>query len=131
MRENPFINNENQQFGQQSPNDQKPFGQNSSDTKFCTNCGNLIASQAELCLNCGVRQHFTVIPDGKSRIAAGILGILLGGFGVHKFYMGKIGLGILYLLFFWTIIPGIVGLVEGVIYLCESDQKFASRLYKL
>ena len=35
----------------------------------------------------------------KSRVAAGIFAILLGDLGVHKFYMGKIGMGILYLLF--------------------------------
>ena len=48
--------------------------------------------------------------------------------GAHKFYMGKIGMGILYLLFCWTAIPGILGIIEGIIYLCESDEKFASRL---
>lgn len=66
--------------------------------------------------------------DEKSRIAAGVLAILLGGIGVHKFYMGKIGMGILYLLFCWTGIPALIGLIEGIIYLTESDEKFASRL---
>ncbi len=121
MNENPFANNQSQQFGQQA------FTQTQANTKFCSNCGKLIANQAELCVNCGVRQSFAM-PGGKSRIAAGILAILLGGLGVHKFYMGKIGMGILYLLFCWTIIPGIVGLVEGIIYLCESDAAFAHRL---
>ncbi len=64
----------------------------------------------------------------KSRVAAGIFAILLGDLGVHKFYMGKIGMGILYLLFCWTGIPAFVGLIEGIIYLTESDEKFASRL---
>jgi len=60
----------------------------------------------------------------KSKIVAGILGILLGAFGIHKFYLGKIGQGILYLLFFWTYIPGIVGLIEGIIYLTKEDVDF-------
>lgn len=60
----------------------------------------------------------------KSKVAAGILGIFLGGIGVHKFYMGKIGMGILYLLFCWTGIPAIVGFVEGIIYLCSNDENF-------
>ena len=60
----------------------------------------------------------------KSKIAAGLLGIFLGGIGVHKFYMGKIGMGILYLLFCWTGIPAIVGFIEGVIYLCSNDENF-------
>lgn len=60
----------------------------------------------------------------KSKVAAGILGIFLGGIGVHKFYMGKIGMGILYLLFCWTGIPAIVGFIEGIIYLCSNDENF-------
>lgn len=109
---------------------QQAFSQNPDPQisgKYCHNCGNPVAAQAELCMNCGVRQG-SAMHSGKSRIAAGILAILLGGIGIHKFYMGKIGMGILYLLFCWTCIPGIVGLIEGIIYLCESDQKFASRL---
>lgn len=60
----------------------------------------------------------------KSKILAGILAILFGGIGVHKFYLGKIGMGILYLLFCWTYIPTVVGLVEGIIYLCSNDENF-------
>lgn len=64
----------------------------------------------------------------KSKVAAGLFGILLGGLGIHKFYMGKIGVGLIYILFCWTGIPAIIGLVEGILYLTESDEKFASRL---
>lgn len=60
----------------------------------------------------------------KSKVAAGILAIFLGGIGVHKFYMGKIGMGILYLLFCWTGIPACVGFIEGIIYLCSNDENF-------
>jgi len=60
----------------------------------------------------------------KSKTTAGILAILLGGLGVHKFYLGKTGQGILYLIFCWTYIPAIIGLVEGIIYLTSSDEKF-------
>ena len=60
----------------------------------------------------------------KSKIVAGILGILLGGLGIHKFYLGKVGMGILYILFCWTYIPEIIGLIEGIIYLCSSDHNF-------
>lgn len=62
--------------------------------------------------------------SGKSKIAAGILAILFGGFGIHKFYLGKIGLGILYLVFCWTYIPSIIGFIEGIIYLTSSQEKF-------
>ena len=60
----------------------------------------------------------------KSKVAAGILGILLGGIGVHKFYMGKIGMGILYLCFCWTGIPAIIGFIEGIVYLCSNNENF-------
>ena len=41
-----------------------------------------------------------------------LLGVFLGAFGAHHFYMGNTGLGILYLLFFWTFIPSTVTLIE-------------------
>ena len=63
----------------------------------------------------------------KSRTAAGILGILLGGLGIHKFYLGKAGLGIVYLLFSWTFIPALVGFIEGIIYLTQDDATFAAK----
>jgi TM2 domain-containing membrane protein YozV len=63
----------------------------------------------------------------KDKVAAGLLGILLGSFGVHKFYLGEIGMGVLYLLFSWTMIPGIAGLIEGIMYLCQSEQEFNVR----
>ena len=69
-----------------------------------------------------------LVPAGRhSKTTAGVLAILLGGFGIHKFYLGQIGLGILYLLFFWTAIPAIIGLIEGIRYLVMSDEDFARR----
>jgi TM2 domain-containing membrane protein YozV len=63
----------------------------------------------------------------RSKIAAGILAILLGGLGVHDFYLGKIWQGILSILFFWTGIPGLVGLIQGIIYLTQSDEEFGRK----
>ena len=60
----------------------------------------------------------------KSKIAAGLLGIFLGGIGIHKFYMGKVGMGIVYILFCWTFIPALVGFIEGIVYLSSSDHNF-------
>lgn len=60
----------------------------------------------------------------KNKVVAGLLGIFLGGFGVHKFYLGQIGLGVVYLLFCWTTIPGIIGFIEGIIYIATSDENF-------
>lgn len=66
----------------------------------------------------------------KSKTTAGILAILLGSLGVHKFYLGKIGLGIVYLLFCWTGIPGIIGLIEGILYLTKTEEEFQSKYVK-
>lgn len=63
----------------------------------------------------------------KNRIIAMVLAFCLGGIGAHKFYLGQIGLGVLYLLFFWTLIPAIVSLVEFIIYLTTSDEDFAKK----
>lgn len=60
----------------------------------------------------------------KSKIVAGIFALLLGGFGAHHFYLNHVWLGVLYVLFFWTGVPGIVGLVEGILYLTMSDEDF-------
>jgi TM2 domain-containing membrane protein YozV/ribosomal protein S27AE len=96
--------------------------------KFCTSCGQVILKQAEMCPKCGVRQTVGMPKTStKSRTTAGILGILLGGLGVHKFYLGKTGLGILYLVFCWTFIPAIIGLIEGIIYLTMGDAAFAEK----
>lgn len=66
----------------------------------------------------------------KSKTTAGILAILLGGLGIHKFYLGKIGMGILYILFCWTYIPAIVGLIEGIIYLTATEENFQYKYVK-
>lgn len=60
----------------------------------------------------------------KDKTTAGVLSIMLGGFGVHKFYLGRMGAGIAYFLFSWTGIPFILGLIEGVSYLSMSPERF-------
>ncbi len=60
----------------------------------------------------------------KSKTTAGILALLLGSFGIHKFYLGKAGMGVLYLLFCWTYIPGIIAFIEGIQYLTANDENF-------
>ncbi|HEY9125689.1 MAG TPA: NINE protein [Acidobacteriaceae bacterium] len=48
----------------------------------------------------------------RDEIVGVLLALLLGNFGAHHFYLGRTGLGILYLCFFWTGIPAIIGFVE-------------------
>ncbi len=61
--------------------------------------------------------------SGK-RVTAGVLAILLGGLGVHKFYLGYTKEGVIQLLLCCVGVSGIIGLVEGVIYLTKSDEEF-------
>lgn len=96
-----------------------------SDMVFCRGCGKQLHNSAQACPHCGAAQ--SVPGAGKSRIAAALLALFLGGFGVHKFYLGKVGQGFLYLLFCWTFIPSAIAFVEFIIYLCSSDENFARK----
>lgn len=62
----------------------------------------------------------------EKKVVAGILAILLGGFGVHKFYLGYTKEGIIQLLLSLVCIGGIIGIIEGIIYLTKSDQEFVA-----
>ena len=98
---------------------------------FCRGCAKEIHESAVSCPACGAPQaahgHGGGARGGKSRTTAGILALLLGGVGVHKFYLGQTGMGILYLVFCLTGIPALVALVEGILYLTKTDQEFAAK----
>jgi len=63
--------------------------------------------------------------DSK-RIIAGILGIILGELGIHKFILGytKEGLIQIGLSIITCGIAGLIGKIEGIIYLTKSDDEF-------
>ncbi|WP_020375108.1 NINE protein [Sulfobacillus thermosulfidooxidans] len=63
----------------------------------------------------------------KNKTTAGLLAIFLGGLGVHKFYLGQMGRGIVYLLFSWTLIPAVVGLIEGILYFAQAQDVFDAK----
>ncbi len=79
-----------------------------------------------------VDEQGNALPQVKEnkRIIAGILAIVLGTFGVHKFILGYQNAGMVML--FVTILTcgigagvmGIIGLIEGIIYLTKSDEEF-------
>lgn len=68
-----------------------------------------------------------VMVQGKSRGVAIASAFVLGGLGVHRFYLGRIGSGILYLLFFWTFIPALVAICEGVNFAVMGEEEFQRR----
>ena len=107
--------------------------------RFCANCGNEYAPGAVVCGRCGCptvnanAQQFDPNMQ-KSKIAGGLLGILLGGLGIHNFYLGYTGkavgqlilgtVGIL-LCGLGPFASSIWGLVEGIMILCGSINKDA------
>lgn len=110
----------------------------SPNKKHCYACANILDVRAEICPQCGVRQP--VMPGAmmvreptamtvtsKNRQTAGIFALLLGGIGVHKFYLGQPGMGVLYVVFCWTAIPAIIGFIEGIVLLTMTEQAFAEK----
>ena len=63
----------------------------------------------------------------KNKTVAALLALFLGGIGIHKFYLGKTGRGILYLLFFWTGIPMIIGFISALKLFIMSEREFAEK----
>ena len=100
--------------------------------KFCSNCGNSLNEGADICLKCGkiVNEKYNNTlnkdPNAKSKVVAGILGILLGYLGIHNFYLGYTSKGISQLLItilscgFLFFISWIWGLIEGIMILTGS-----------
>lgn len=71
--------------------------------------------------------HVTHTPDGRklvSKVAYVLLAFFLGGLGIHNFYAGKVGLGILFLVFCWTFIPSIAAFVQAIIALCKTSDAY-------
>ena len=107
--------------------------------KFCPNCGRELEDDQKFCPGCGtnqnpdetINQNANVTnetvnisnPDAKSRLVAGLLGIFLGCFGVHNFYLGYNGKAIAQLLitvlscFVLSGISFIWGLIEAILIL--------------
>jgi TM2 domain-containing membrane protein YozV len=75
-----------------------------------------------------------VASRASNKIPAGICGILLGSLGIHKFILGYTGAGLVMLLAtiltcgIAGVVLHLIGLIEGIIYLCKSDEEFV-RIY--
>lgn len=115
-------------------------------SRYCTKCGAINDDTAQFCVTCQAPlspisgyQPMQSVNQGTpgsmtdwqamgadKKILAGILGIVVGGFGVHKFVLGYTTEGIIQIVltFLTCGVGGIVGIVEGIIYLTKSDEEF-------
>jgi TM2 domain-containing membrane protein YozV len=120
-------------------------------SRYCTKCGAVNEDTAQYCVNC--QAHLTPVSGGyqpmqsvnqgasgamtdwkalgaDKKILAGILGIVVGAFGIHKFVLGYTTEGLIMLLItvltcgIFGLVSSIIGIVEGVIYLTKSDEEF-------
>lgn len=55
---------------------------------YCPNCGNQTNANSPICSSCGIALAQPIRVDQKSKVAAGLLGLFLGSFGAHNFYLG-------------------------------------------
>jgi TM2 domain-containing membrane protein YozV len=119
------------------------------ERKYCTECGSAIRRKAVVCPACGVAQGampvsagptlpyqpaMAVPTSGPNRIVTGVLALVLGIFGVHKFMLGYVGEGFLMLVLgivgapctggVLTLVIWGISLAEGIIYLTKSDAEF-------
>ena len=114
---------------------------------FCTKCGAQNDDFAQTCSQCqaplpAIGGYQPIQPPAPmygqppaqdwqkmgadKKLVAGLCGILVGSLGVHKFILGYTTEGIIQIVitFFTCGIGGIIGLIEGIIYLTKSDEEF-------
>lgn len=108
-------------------------------TNFCPNCGKEVAPDAEVCMGCGIALKNKGAYQQKSKIVAGLLGIFLGAFGVHNFYLGYTSKAVIQLvcsivgLILSCVVVGVFvvlgieiwGLIEGIMILTDKIDKDA------
>ncbi len=111
---------------------QKGVGNN-----YCPNCGQPTPVGNQICMQCGIALNTPMYnaKSGKSKVAAGLLAIFLGAFGVHNFYLGYTGKAVAQLLItlltcgMGSVVSGIWAFVEGIMILTgsintDADGKF-------
>lgn len=86
------------------------FAKNSGE-KFCAHCGKEINPGAVICTNCGASAK----PEGgrKSKLVAILLALLVGGFGIHDFYLGYNKYGVIKIIL--TVCTGVGGSIWALV----------------
>lgn len=95
---------------------------------YCAHCGAAVNPGASVCMSCGyaVTNEANVDPtQQKSKLVAGLLGIFLGGLGIHNFYLGYTGKAIAQIVLSCFGIGAVWGLIEGILILCGKINKDA------
>lgn len=90
---------------------------------YCRQCGSQILEQAAVCVHCGVATGtMGMVAGQKSRLAYILLGLFLGGLGIHNFYAGYVGRGLAQLLITiftgWLILPLLIVCVWVLVEIC-------------
>ena len=105
-------------------------------TSYCPHCGAEVNPEAVMCVACGTKfaEPEPEMSD-KSKLAAGLLGIFLGGLGIHNFYLGYVVKGIVKILMstlgialcgLGPFISLVWGFIEGIFILCDNINYDAS-----
>ena len=119
---------------------------------YCSHCGSKLSEGSSFCTNCGAKiedssnfenksnqgqqtdswqqsnENSNVKYSDKSKLAAGLLGIFLGGLGIHNFYLGYTGKAVAQLILFFFcagIVSSIWGFIEGIMILAGSIDRDA------
>ena len=106
--------------------------------KHCCVCGAPVLPRQAVCLECGSSLRHRTYPkyyaSRKDKVAAALLAFFFGGLGIHKFYLGYTGAGVVMLLVSiigglctWgiaTVVIELIALIEGIIYLVKPDDEF-------
>ena len=106
--------------------------------KYCMYCGTELKDESSFCPNCGSpvggeKKETTTTPNpvnsnAKSRIVAGLLGIFLGGWGVHNFYLGYTDKGVIQIVvsILTCGLGSLWGFIEGILILAGNINEDAN-----
>lgn len=106
-------------------------------SNYCHHCGKPVNPASDVCMSCGVALRNASAYQAKSKVVAGLLGIFLGSFGAHNFYLGYTKKAVLQLVLTIVgmllscigigvfLVAGIEiwGLVEGIMILVGKIEK--------
>lgn len=90
---------------------------------YCPNCGAETNPEAVICVNCGASLDINAGKSERLRMVAGLLGVLVGGIGIHNFYLGFTKKGVIQIVVTLVTcgIGSIWGLIDGTLILMGKE----------